>query len=150
MELGSRSFWGGVITKIFSKIHLDVTTTTLAYYFEVYNKDFCAGRCRVAGSVDVASAWPGFGDPYFADGESAWCRFRVLDSADSRSAGRRCRVLDCADGESAGHRSRVADSAHGEWRWLHAAVIGPGVVVLAADAGALVVSCPWLKWPKNN
>ena len=54
------------------------------------------------------------------------------------SAGRRCRVLDCADGESAGHHSRVADSAHGERRRLGTAV------VLAVDAGALVVSCPWL------
>ena len=48
----------------------------------------------------------------------------------------------------------VADSAHGERRRLDAAVIGPGVVVLAVDAGALVVSCPWfcpwLKWPKSN
>ena len=33
MELGSRSFLaGGVITKIFSNIHLDVTATTFAYY----------------------------------------------------------------------------------------------------------------------
>ena len=50
--------------------------------------------------------------------------------------------------------ARVADSAHGERRRLDAAVIGPGVVVLAVDAGALVVSCPWLrpwlKWPKSN
>ena len=71
-------------------------------------------------------AWPGFSDLYFADVDSAWCRFHVLESAHSGSAGRRCRVLDCADGESAGHRSRVA------------------AVVLAVDAGALVVSCPWL------
>ena len=40
--------------------------------------------------------------------------------------------------------ARVADSVHGERRRLHAAVIGPGVVVLAVDAGALVFSCPWL------
>ena len=50
--------------------------------------------------------------------------------------------------------ARVADSAHGERRRLDAAVFGPGVVVLAVDAGALVVSCPWLcpwlKWPKRN
>ena len=46
--------------------------------------------------------------------------------------------------------ARVADSAHGERRRLDAAVIGPGVVVLAVDAGALVFSCPWLKWPKSN
>ena len=50
--------------------------------------------------------------------------------------------------------ARVADSAHGERRRLDAAVIGPGIVVLAVDEGALVVSCPWLcpwlKWPKNN
>ena len=49
--------------------------------------------------------------------------------------------------------ARVADSAHGERRRLDAAVIGPGVVVLAVDAGTLVVSpwlCPWLKWPKSN
>ena len=66
--------------------------------------------------------------------------------------------------------ARVADSAHGDRRRLDAAVIGrtprqvcrlfraktqrsdlgPGVVVLAVDAGALVVSCPWLKWPKSN
>ena len=46
--------------------------------------------------------------------------------------------------------ARVAGSAHGERRRLDAAVIGPGVVVLAVDAGALVVSCPWLKWPKSN
>ena len=46
--------------------------------------------------------------------------------------------------------ARVADSAHGERRRLDAAVIGPGVVVLAVDADALVVSCPWLKWPKSN
>ena len=49
--------------------------------------------------------------------------------------------------------ARVADSAHGERRRLNAAVIGPGVVVLALDAGALVVSClclcPWLNWPKS-
>ena len=38
--------------------------------------------------------------------------------------------------------ARVADSAHGQRRRLDAAVIGPGVVVLAVDAGALVVSCP--------
>ena len=48
--------------------------------------------------------------------------------------------------------ARVADSAHGERRRLDAAVISPGVVVLAVDAGALVVSrpwlCPWIKWPK--
>ena len=36
--------------------------------------------------------------------------------------------------------ARVADSAHGERRRLNAAVIGPGVVVLAADAGTLVGS----------
>ena len=41
--------------------------------------------------------------------------------------------------------ARVADSAHGQRRRLDAAVIGPGVVVLAVDAGTLVVSCPWLK-----
>ena len=29
-------------------------------------------------------------------------------------------------------------------------LIGPGFVVLAVDAGALVVSSPWLKWPKSN
>ena len=29
-------------------------------------------------------------------------------------------------------------------------MIGPDVVVLAVDAGALVVSCPSLKWPKSN
>ena len=50
--------------------------------------------------------------------------------------------------------ARVADSAHGERRRLDAAVIGPGVDVLAVDTGALVVSCPslcsWLKWPKSN
>ena len=50
--------------------------------------------------------------------------------------------------------ARVADSAHGERRRLDAGVIGPGVVVLAVDAGALAVSCPWLcpwlKWPKSN
>ena len=46
--------------------------------------------------------------------------------------------------------ARVADSAHGERRRLRAAVIGPGVVVLAVDAGALVVSCPWLcPWLKR-
>ena len=46
--------------------------------------------------------------------------------------------------------ARVADSAHGERRRLDAAVIGPGVAVLAVDAGALVISCPWLKWPISN
>ena len=46
--------------------------------------------------------------------------------------------------------ARVADSAHGERRRLDAAVIDLGVVVLAVDAGALVVSYPWLKWPKSN
>ena len=50
-------------------------------------------------------------------------------------------------------RARVADSAHGERRRLDAAVFGPGAVVLAVDARALVVSCPslcpWLKWPKS-
>ena len=49
--------------------------------------------------------------------------------------------------------ARVADSAHGERRRLDAAVIVPGVVVLAVDAGALVSCswlCPWLKWPKSN
>ena len=46
--------------------------------------------------------------------------------------------------------ARVADSAHGERRWLDAAVISPGVAVLAVDAGALVVSCLWLKCPKSN
>ena len=49
--------------------------------------------------------------------------------------------------------ARVADSAHGERRRLDAAVISPDVV-LAVDAGALVVSCPWLcpwlKWPQSN
>ena len=45
---------------------------------------------------------------------------------------------------------RVADSAHGERQRLDAAVIGPGVVVLAIDEGALVVSCPWPKWSKSN
>ena len=53
-----------------------------------------------------------------------------------------------AEGEA--KSARVADSAHGEWRRVDAAVIGPGVVVLVVDAGALVVSCPWLKWPKSN
>ena len=37
-------------------------------------------------------------------------------------------------------KARVADSAHGERRRLDAAVIGPGVVVFAVDAGALVGS----------
>ena len=74
--------------------------------------------------------------------------FPATPGAKRGSAGRRCRVLDCADGESAGHRSRVAIFGHGERRRLYAAVIGPGVVVLAVDAGALVVSCPWFKWPK--
>ena len=46
--------------------------------------------------------------------------------------------------------ARVADSAHGERRRLDAAVIGHGVVVLGVGAGALVVSCPWLKWPNSN
>ena len=114
---------------------------------------FFVGRCRVAGSVDAASAWPGFGDPYFTDGESAWCRFRGLDSADSGSAGRRCRVLDCADGESAGHRSRVADSAHGasagRRRRLDAAVIGPRVGLLLTPA-RLSSRAHGLKWPKSN
>ena len=53
-----------------------------------------------------------------------------------------------------GKSARVADSAQGERRLLDAAVVGPGVVVLAVDAGAPVVSCPWLcprlKWPKSN
>ena len=46
-----------------------------------------------------------------------------------------------AGGESA----RVADSAHSERRQLDAAVIGPGVVVVTVDEGALVISFPWLK-----
>ena len=46
--------------------------------------------------------------------------------------------------------ARVGDSAHGERRRLDAAVIGPGVVVLAVAADALVVSCPWPKWPKRK
>ena len=50
--------------------------------------------------------------------------------------------------------ARVADYAPGERRRLGAAVIGPGVVVLAVAAGALVVSCPlpcpWLKLAKSN
>ena len=41
MELGSRRFWGGgIITKIFSKIQKNVTTT-LPYYS--CNKDFSGG-----------------------------------------------------------------------------------------------------------
>ena len=43
---------------------------------------------------------------------------------------------------------RVADSAQGERRRLDAAVFGPGVVVLAVDAGPWL--CSWLKWPKSN
>ena len=39
--------------------------------------------------------------------------------------------------------ARLADSAHIKRRRLDAAVIGPGAVVLAVDAGALGVSCPW-------
>ena len=37
MELGNRSFWGGgVITKIFSKIHKNATTTLLYYIIRIY------------------------------------------------------------------------------------------------------------------
>ena len=45
---------------------------------------FFAGRCRCAGSVDAANAWPGFGVPYFADGESAWCRLFSLEDVIER------------------------------------------------------------------
>ena len=50
--------------------------------------------------------------------------------------------------------ARVANPALGERRRLDPAVIGPGIIVLAADAGVLVVLClwlcPWLEWPKSN
>ena len=57
-------------------------------------------------------------------------------------------------GERASRRPPPTTHQHGERRRLDAAVVGPGVIVLAVDAGALVVSCPWLcpwlKWPKSN
>ena len=59
-----------------------------------------------------------------------------------------CTIPRHAGGQA--KRARVADSAHGERRRLDATMIGPGVVVLAVGAGALVVSCPWLKWRKSN
>ena len=54
MELGSRRFLGGgVITKIFSKIQTNVTTT-LAYYL-VYNKDENTARksCEIENVVET-------------------------------------------------------------------------------------------------